>query len=236
MSLRGRARRWLDRKGSRLPSLSDAHRDRLSMTLADWIVYHQDAIVMKRASWMGVRALKNPLDMWIYQEILHEVKPDVLVEIGSFAGGSTLYFAHLFDLMGRGSVLSVDIDRSLFEVEHPRIRCLTGDSASPEIVEQVHAQCAGRSALVIHDGDHTREHVTRDLEAYAPLVGVGSYLIVEDSIVDLFDPGQGPGQTWEGPLPAIDDFLRDHPEFVVDAERERYLLTYNPRGFLRRVR
>jgi len=207
---------------------------RWRMTLREWLLHHQREIGFKQSRWMGVPAYKNPLDAWIYQEILHEVRPTAIVEIGGARGGSTLYFAHLLDLLGEGKVVSIDVDRSRFEARHPRIEVLTGDSASPDIVSQVKAAIAGQRVLVIHDGDHTKRQVLVDLEAYAPLVSPGSYLIVEDGIIDLFEPGDSIGTMDEGPLAAVEEFLKRHPEFVVDRERERYLLTYNPHGFLRR--
>ena len=84
--------------------------ERFQMTLREWLIYHHKDIVYDKCTWMGVRALKNPFDAWIYQEIIYEVKPDVIVEIGSAEGGSTLFFANLLDLLGSGTVVSVDID------------------------------------------------------------------------------------------------------------------------------
>jgi len=72
------------------------------MRLNAWLHYHQDEIVFAQTTWMGVPAQKNPLDAWIYQEIIFAVKPDIILEIGSYAGGSTLYFAHLLDILGTG--------------------------------------------------------------------------------------------------------------------------------------
>jgi cephalosporin hydroxylase len=184
---------------------------------------------------MGVRALKNPLDAWIYQEIIYEVGPEVIVEIGSANGGSTLYFAHLLYLMGNGTVVSVDIDRSNFHVGHERIILVTGDSSSPETIAKVTELCRGKTVLIVHDGDHRYEAVLRELRFYSPLVTIGSYFIVEDGIVDLFQPGEM-NFNGEGPLPAVQHFLSENPNFEVDADRERYLLTYNPAGFLKRVR
>jgi cephalosporin hydroxylase len=212
-----------------------AYHERWAISLRDWLAYHQREIVFDRCHWMGVPTLKNPLDAWIYQEILWETRPDVVVEIGSHSGGSTLFFAHMLDLLGGGQVVSIDIDRSRFQAEHPRIVALTGDCSSPEIVGKVAGLCQDQKVLVIHDGDHSRGAVLRDLELYAGFVNPGGYLIVEDGILDLFPPGDDFGWLVEGPLPAIDDFLAAHPEFEADAARERYVATYNPRGFLRRV-
>ena len=205
------------------------------MTLRAWLLRHQKEIVFRQCRWLGVPMYKNPLDAWVLQEIVGEVRPEVIVEIGSCEGGSTLYLAHLLDLIGGGIVLSLDIDRSKFQARHPRIVEITGDSASAEIQAEAARHAAGKSTLVIHDGDHRKDNVLADLEGYAPLVTPGSYLIVEDGIIDQFEHGDGIGTRELGPLEAVEEFLTRHPEFVVDADRERYLLTYNPRGYLRRT-
>lgn len=207
------------------------------MTLREWLEYHQSKITFEQCTWMGVQAWKNPLDAWIYQEILCEVRPDVVVEVGSAFGGGTLYLAHILDLLGSGTVVSVDIDRSRFQADHPRIATVTGDSAAPETIEEVTRLCKGKRVLVIHDADHRRPKVLADLACYAPLVSVGSYLIVEDGIVDLFHPHELMGVSYPGPLEATEEFLGSNlgASFEVDESRERYLLTYNPRGFLRRT-
>lgn len=199
-----------------LRPMRPAYRRRFRMRLGQWLVYHNQAIAFTHCSWMGVQTLKNPLDAWIYQEIFYEVRPDVVIEIGSYSGGSTLYLAHLLDLLDKGQVISIDIDRSHYHVQHPRIVTITGDSAARETVERVQALCCGKSVLVIHDGDHTREQVLNDLRSYAPLVSYNSYLIVEDGIIDLFKPGDSLGRYTEGPLVAIEQFLKEGPDFEVD--------------------
>jgi cephalosporin hydroxylase len=211
---------------------------RYGMTLADWMIRHQEEIVFDQVTWMGVKAYKNPLDCWIYQEIVHEVRPEVIVEIGSYAGGSTLYLCHLLDMLGRGTVVSVDIDRSAFQIQHARLLEVTGDCGSPEVRDRVAGLCAGRRTMVIHDADHGRDAVLRDLRLYADLVTPGSYLIVEDGVVDVFDPNATSRLGWhrQGPMVATRLFLEEDDRFVVDLSRERYLITYNPRGFLKRVK
>jgi cephalosporin hydroxylase len=138
------------------------------------------------------------------------------------------------DLLGHGQVVSVDIDRTHFKVSHPRIVQVTGDSRSDDVVSRVRALCAGKTVMAIHDGDHRRDAVLSDLETYCDLVSPGSYFVVEDGIIDLFRPGDGLGSYEPGPLAAADEFLARHPEFERDSGRERYLMTYNPGGFLRR--
>lgn len=223
-------------RGRYRPVVRLEFRKQFGLTVPEWLFYHhRELIKKKQVSWMGVPALKCALDAWIYQEVLHEVRPDVVVEIGSWAGGSTLYFAHLLDLLDHGTVVSVDIDRTHYQVKHPRIVEVTGDSGSAEVVAQVARLCEGRSGLVVHDGAHSRDRVLRDLRAYSAFVSVGSYLIVEDGISDVFVPGKGIGTIKEGPLPAVEEFLRQRPDFVTDRSRERYLITYNPKGYLKRI-
>jgi len=206
------------------------------MNLYKWLIHHQKNVLYEKSHWMGAKAWKNPLDSWVYQEIIYEVKPDIVIEIGCMEGGSTLFLANLLDLIGKGQVISIDIDRSKYNIKHPRIIELEGDSASPEIVDKVTALCKNRSVLLIHDGDHSKEQVITDLKAYCGLISVGSYIIVEDGIVDIMKAGDGIGSPGEGPLAATDQFLRENPDFIVDRERERYILTYNPNGFLKRIR
>ena len=205
------------------------------MTLRQWLLYHQREISFTKSYWMGIRAIKNPIDAWIYQEIIYETKPDIIIEIGSAEGGSTLYFATLLDSLGKGNVISIDIDRTKYKARHPRIVEITGDSSAPETVAKASELCRGKSVLVVHDGGHSAVQVGKDLLLYSDLVNVGSYFIVEDSIIDLFNPGDGIGEWGPGPLIAIEEFLKDNSDFVVDKERERWILTHNPKGFLKRI-
>jgi cephalosporin hydroxylase len=157
-----------------------------------------------------------------------------VIEIGNAHGGSTLYLAHLLDLVGQGDVIAVDIDHSQFQARHPRIHTVTGDSATGETLARVDQLAAGRRGLVIHDGDHSREHVLADLRAYARFVAPGGYFIVEDTIMDLFKAGDGLGSV-NGPLGAVEQFVQEDLRFQIDAEREKFVLTFNPCGYLKRV-
>jgi cephalosporin hydroxylase len=193
--------------------------------------------VMHETSWMGVPALKNPLDAWIYQEIIAEVRPEAIVELGNRFGGGTLFLCHMLDLLSSpdGIVVAVDISHKDFAAEHPRIAAVEGDTASPDVIARVRELCEGRRTLVIHDADHRAGPVLTDLRNYSPLVSPGSYLIVEDGLGDVISARKGGrGAKNPGPLAAVDQFLRETNEFEVDEARERWVLTYNPRGFLRR--
>lgn len=188
-----------------------------------------------RNTWfMGHAILKCPLDLWLYQEILHAVRPAVIVETGTAFGGSALYFASLCDLLDNGRVISIDVEPRAGRPAHPRITYLAGSSAAQDVIRQVTA-AIGRAApvLVVLDSDHRREHVLAELEAYGPLVTKGSYLIVEDTNLNghPVEPDHGPG-----PLEAVETFLSGHPEFAHDAAMDKFLLSFNPHGYLRRKR
>jgi len=184
--------------------------------------------------WLGVEALKCPFDLWIYQEILHELKPDWILETGTAQGGSALYLASVLDLLGTGQIVSVDIVKNDARPAHPRLTYLTGSSTSPEILDDLRRRIAGASrVMVILDSDHKKDHVLEELRLYSPLVTKDSYLIVEDTNINgrpVFS-GFGPG-----PGEAVDEFLKTHLEFERDATRERFFLTFNPGGYLRRRR
>jgi cephalosporin hydroxylase len=209
----------------------DRRLDRAAVARAHDVLYLSDAWI--HASWLGTQALKNPLDLWVYQEIIFETKPELVVETGTYRGGSALYLASLCDLVGRGEVVSIDIEPSRDDYpEHPRITYLAGRSSTdPIVVEEVRERAGERPLLVILDSDHSQAHVEAELAAYAPLVPVGCYVIVEDSNIGRIRKDLMPG-----PLEAVEAFLAQSDEFVIDSEREKFLITFNPSGYLRRVR
>ena len=181
---------------------------------------------------LGHAVLKCPLDLWLYQELLHGVRPAVIVETGTAFGGSALYLASLCDLLGAGRVVTVDVVERPDRPVHPRISYVVGSSVDSDVVGRVRSEIADASpVMVLLDSDHRKDHVLAELEAYAPLVSPGSYLVVEDTNLNghPVEPDHGPG-----PMEAAEDFLARHPEFEHDAAMDKFLLTFNPRGYLRR--
>ena len=186
-----------------------------------------------RVTWLGHPIWQNVPDLWVIQEVISEVRPRLLIETGTNRGGSALFYAHLFDLLGEGEVLTVDVEK-MHDLYHPRIEFLLGSSTSPAIVERARwaAERTGGPVMVILDSDHSRAHVGREMEAYGPLVTADSYMLVQDGVIDLLPIFAG-GRP--GPLPAIEEFLAAHPEFEVDERRDaQFLITHHPRGWLRR--
>jgi len=183
--------------------------------------------------WLGHLAQKCPTDLWTVQEIVVETQPDLIVECGTCLGGSGLFLASVCEAIGRGRVISIDVAQHSHRPQHPRLSYLAGDSAAPAVVDRVRGQIeASARVMVILDSDHRRDHVAAELAAYADLVSPGCYLVVEDTAINghPIEDGFGPG-----PAEALDAFLAGRPDFVVDRSRERFLLTLNPGGFLRRL-
>jgi cephalosporin hydroxylase len=186
----------------------------------------------EQTRWLGVRTLKCPIDLWIYQEILAELRPGLVIETGTFDGGSALYLAGVMDQLHHGRVVTVDIEERPGRPRHDRVTYVRGSSVSPDVVGRLARQARGRGpVMVILDSDHSRDHVLAELHAYADLVTPGSYLIVEDTNVNGHPvlPEFGPG-----PAEAVAAFLAERSDFEVDRSRERLLMTFNPGGFLHR--
>lgn len=188
----------------------------------------------KNTFWMGFPIWKCPFDLWVYQELLYELRPELVIETGTAWGGSALFLASMFDLVGHGSVLSIDLRPRDPRPVHPRIRYLKGSSTDPGILALATEAAAGaKGVMVILDSDHSCDHVLHELQLYTPLVSVGGYVVVEDTninghpVVGDFGPG---------PMEAVDQFLSADDHFCIDRDREKFRLTMNPRGFLQRLR
>jgi cephalosporin hydroxylase len=186
----------------------------------------------KATTFLGVPTWKLPLDLWLYQELVWELRPGLIVETGTAHGGSALYLATLCETIGHGQVISVDIGEWPDRPAHPRLTYVVASSTDPRVVDRVAEQAADAgTVLVVLDSDHRRDHVLEELRAYAPLVTPGSYLVVEDTninghpVYEAFGPG---------PMEAVQDFLKERDDFEVDRSREKLLLTFNPGGWLRR--
>ena len=185
-------------------------------------------------TWMGHEMQKYPTDLFMYQEILYECRPDLIIECGTWKGGSALYMAHLCDILQHGQILSIDINQWMGRPLHQRISYYAGSSVAEKTVEDVKNFATGfRKVMVILDSDHTRDHVLKELDAYSELVVRGQYLIVEDTNIHNhpvrsdFPPG---------PFEAIQKWIPKHEEFIIDKSCERFLLTHNPSGYLRRMK
>lgn len=214
--------------------------------------------------WMGRPIIQYPQDVVAMQELIWQVRPDLVIETGIAHGGSLIFSASMLaqldlcDAIAEGrtldprssrrKVLGIDIDirphnRAAIEA-HPmasRISMIEGSSIAQDVVEQVAGIAAGfERVLVCLDSNHTHAHVAAELEAYAPLTSVGSYCVVFDTVIEDFPEGMYPDRPWgpgDNPKTAVWEYLERHPEFQVDREiHDRLLITVAPDGYLKRVR
>jgi cephalosporin hydroxylase len=192
----------------------------------------EQGLIFTRTFWMNVPCQKCPLDLWIYQEIIAELRPDLIVETGTLFGGSALFMAQVLDILGKGEILTIDIDDTIARPPHPRIKYVHGSSGDAALIESLLDDRRDEVRLVVLDSDHSKAHVLQELDLLASYVSVGSYLIVEDTNIN----GHPTFPTFgDGPYEAVEEFLETHKEFAVDETREKFLLTFNPRGYLRRI-
>lgn len=205
----------------------------LDMPLGEVLPIIQHSI-MTRTTYFGVKTLKCPFDAWIYQEIIFEAKPDVIIEIGNAFGGSALMLAHICDALGKGRIIGLDLSHKGVPEQvtaHKRIHFIDGDAC--ERFEQVRSLIGkDERVLIIEDSSHTYDNTLNVLRLYSTLLKSGDHLIVEDSICHHgLDVGPDPGA-----YEAIEAFLQENADFVSDRSRERFLITWNPKGYLKRIR
>lgn len=190
---------------------------------------------------LGIRVMKNPMDLWMMQYIITEVRPDYIVETGTAAGGSALYWAATLDLLGLedSRVITMDIeDRTAAVAEsslwQKYVEFIHSSSTDPETVESIAERVKDKTVMVMLDSNHEGHHVLQELRMYGPLVSPGSYLIVEDTHLDGIPvaPEWGPG-----PMSALIEYLDTGGAelYEQDFTREAYVLTQNPGGWLRRT-
>jgi cephalosporin hydroxylase len=199
------------------------------------LYYYLRKNTFDQAFFMGKHVLKFPTDLWIYQEIIFERKPDVIIETGVFLGGSTYYFAKLCEMFGHGRVIAVDITLAHADpdlVALPNVTLLQGNTSDPHTLERVKSLVReNETVMVILDSDHEPEHVFQEIKLLSTLVTEGQYLVVEDGIIE----DAYPVFCNRGPLIAIRRFLKESQDFVPDYFRNRFLLTHTPSGYLLRV-
>ncbi len=197
-----------------------------------WLYYYSHNRTWSNTKWMGCRTMKCPLDLWVYQEILFKLKPDVVIETGTNEGGGASFLASMMDSIGKGKVIAVDIEELENRPIHDRITYLKGSSTGDEMVQKISKMIEGSPVvMVILDSDHNMPHVLREMEIYSQLVTRGSYMIVEDSNVN----GHPIMPNWgDGPFEAIEEFLKHNDSFEIDKECEKYYMTFNPNGYLKK--
>ena len=194
--------------------------------------YHSRPKIWNNTFWLGVPVGKCPLDLWVYQEIISDLRPDVIIESGTGRGGSTLFLASCCDLVDNGRIISIDIGSQSAKPHHKRVTYLCGSSVSSRITNEIRQSLNDKDkVLVVLDSGHTKQHVLQELTIYSKLVTPGSYIIVEDTNI-----GGHPVKPhrYPGPMEAVREFIKNNPSFAIDKSREKFLLTFNPNGYLKK--
>lgn len=210
------------------------------MSTAIWDGYHRwyyDTGVWTRTTFMGVQCLKSVLDMWNYQEIIYDFKPSLIVEFGTYAGGSTLFFSSVLKAVSpRSRVLTVDAAPELAAAAvraDSHIECMGTTTTDPSVatrIRQLRDELPG-CVFAILDSDHRASNVLQELRFLRGLLRSGDYVVVEDSNINGHPvlPGWG-----AGPLEALQEYEREHPDdYIHDIGREtKFGFTWAVNGFL----
>jgi cephalosporin hydroxylase len=235
----------------------------LSVGTTQWMIKANTRKYSYHFEWLGRPIIQYPQDITAMQELIWDVRPDLIIETGIAHGGSLILSASMLALLdmcdaiqagtnidptkSTRMVLGLDIDirthnRAAIEA-HPmssRIRMIQGSSIAPDVVAQVQEIAKGfKRVLVCLDSNHTHDHVLAELQAYAPLTSVGSYCVVFDTIVEDMPADMFPDRPWgpgNNPKTAVWEYLKTHPEFEIDKSiQHKLLITVAPDGYLRRV-
>jgi cephalosporin hydroxylase len=199
--------------------------------------------------WLGRPIIKFPNDIVIMQEIIWDVKPDLIIETGIAHGGSIIFSASILELLGgNGQLVAVDVDirpHNRKEIEHhpmyKRITIFEGDSTSPEIVAKIRDIAQTKSKVMVFlDSLHTHEHVLKEMDLYGPMVSVGSYLVLPDTFIEFFPKGYYANRPWDvgnNPFTALQEFMARNDDFIIDRERSaKLMITEGFDGYLKRIK
>ena len=195
-------------------------------------------------TWLGIPIIQIPEDIVIMQELIFNVKPDIVIESGIAHGGSLIFYSSLLELLGKGKVIGVDIEirkhnREVIE-SHPmskRIKLIEGNSTDPAVIKKVEEQIdPGSTVLVCLDSNHTKAHVLEELKAYSKFVTPASYIVVFDTIMPDLVGLPGSQKNWyrDNPLEAVKEFLKINNDFEIDKSCNKLFVSYCPNGFLRK--
>ncbi len=199
-------------------------------------------------SWLGRPIIQYPQDIVAMQEIIWEVKPDLIIETGIAHGGSLIFYASLLELIGKGKVLGIDIDirkhnrekiekHSMFK----RIKMIEGSSVDEKVIKQVEKIAKKHNKIMVClDSLHTHNHVLEELRLYSKFVSENSYLVVFDTIVEYMPKDFFKDRPWnkgDNPATAVKQFLKNNKEFIIDEKIEnKLLITVAPGGYLKRIK
>lgn len=205
------------------------------------IQYH-DSKIWEKNRYFGVPCWKLPFDMMILQELIVKTKPDFIIETGTGLGGSSMFYASICELLDHGKIITVDIQKrvDINKIKSyrwsDRIEFVYGGSTNKIVVDKIFNVVQDRSCIVILDSWHSEEHVYEEMNLYSKLVHVDNYMVVEDTHAG--NPGNP--ISWEyddkGPSASVERFIKENDNWVQDYSFERHLISFNPGGYLKKIK
>lgn len=220
----------------------DIKRKRRMKAIDEYHILYEKARIWDNNSWLGVPCWKLPMDAFVIQELIVKLRPEFIIETGTGKGGSSMFYASICELLGEGKVITVDIEN---RVDHnkineyewsDRIKFIHGGSTNQIIVDKIKGIVGDSTKnMVILDSWHTKDHVYKEMLLYSPFVPVGGYMIVEDS------HASGNPVPWEyddeGPMGAINKWIDLYGDkWEVDFKCEKHLMTFNPKGWIKKIK
>ena len=187
----------------------------------------------------GLHINQHPCDAWVYQEIIHDTQPNVIISIGTGRGGSTLWLRDLLFNCSENPtrILAIDLfNKRSSHKEFSHVTFFTGDSEDEQIIRAVKDYESSGRIMVIDDCAHTKKNVLSNLLNYGPMVTKDCYYIVEDTIIQQGVNFEKRFQGDDNPTGAINEYMKTHDDFEIDRSREKFFITACPRGFLRKVK
>jgi cephalosporin hydroxylase len=218
-----------------------------------WLRCGWDTKYVYSFAWLGRPIIQLPEDMFRVQEVIYRIKPDVIIETGVAHGGSLVFYAALCKAMEQGRVIGIDVEirphnRAAIEAHQlfPYVTLIEGSSTDAATVQQVRDQIRpDEIVFVMLDSNHTKQHVLDELDAYAPMVSQGSYVVAADGIMEQVAgaPRTKPDWSWNNPKAAALEFVRrdsrfviEEPSFAFNEGMVRDRVTYWPSAYLKRVK
>jgi len=206
-------------------------------------IYYEQMKLWQETRWLGIPCFKFPFDAWNLQEIIYDIQPDVIIETGTAYGGSAVFMASLLEMVGNGMVVTIDTnDKYITNIDNDiarilwskRVYSIIGDSVSEEVLNEVGTFILPDTiCMVMLDSWHRKDHVLKELHAYSKFVSIDSYIIVEDTHVN---GNPVPWKWGAGPMEAVEEFLINNSVFQSDRSREKFMISCNPLGFLKRIK
>lgn len=225
---------------------NDKNIKKLEKIGSEWVKISASNRLSYEIDWLGIPVIQTPEDLVLMQELIFKLQPDFIIETGIAHGGSLIYYASLMEILRKGKIIGIDIgirkhNKKAIE-SHPlfkRIKMIEGDSVSDETIQKVKKLVSPKLKIIIClDSNHKKDHVLKELEVYQGFVHKGGYIVVFDTISSKLAEKGVADRSYinNGPMEAIDAFLKKNKDFEIDKKYNKLYISYNPNGYLKRIK